>query len=633
MAFLSECIEKYPHALAAGSAAHLPDDAVYHSVQFRFGRSARRAGRGRRGAAAVPGSKKRTALYPRESATGWDWGACVEWARGVRAAAGWPPLEGEEARLENLALECARLLQEALSRGHSWVEVERAQAGLSKPDRKAVVARLEAAGTAVKLALRGSGKKVLAPHALALALAQVEAWAAPPDEPDEYFWDVSDRHPFEAATTGLVEEQLRALRGMSSASGPRLQLLVGGPGTGKSSVLEAWARHPELGATTLALALTNQQRLALRARGFRNCTTLAGALLWAIDPENHACPLDAGLPPIRTVIIEECSMVSADLLAACFSALGPRLPEWSRLLLVGDPDQLPPVGTGFPLRSLSRRPAPFAVHWLTHCHRVRRSARALVSATRTLLATGDWDQCLERGEGTVRMVPTTSTSGPALARDLERLLGAERELLPPGETVVVTPYRYLLPFLNEACARAWYGFGGGGDAASAASGGPPVARGGLYSPKDTLSTHLRQGTSWTVVSVRAVDPDGPWGAPDAEAEGGAPDDAWEVELEPSGQQAALATSTVRVRLMRDPGPFPEVPLDSFRPYMCGTNHEMQGREAAAVVFVLPPGAWPTVAHMYTALTRAQRFAAVLGSPDIVRSVAARPAQDPADVFD
>src|SRR5690606_20153667 len=53
----------------------------------------------------------------------------------------------------------------------------------------------------------------------------------------------------------------------------------------------------------------------------------------------------------RTVVIDECSMLTMDDLAAVLDALD--LAHVQRLILVGDPNQLPPIGVGRPFADLT----------------------------------------------------------------------------------------------------------------------------------------------------------------------------------------------------------------------------------------------------------------------------------------
>jgi hypothetical protein len=66
---------------------------------------------------------------------------------------------------------------------------------------------------------------------------------------------------------------------------------------------------------------------------------------------NSAAPREKGY---RTVIIDECSMLTEDQLAALLDAIE----GLERLVLVGDPRQLPPIGAGRPFVDICRQLAP-----------------------------------------------------------------------------------------------------------------------------------------------------------------------------------------------------------------------------------------------------------------------------------
>ena len=62
--------------------------------------------------------------------------------------------------------------------------------------------------------------------------------------------------------------------------------------------------------------------------------------------------------PARTVIVDECSMLTEEMLAALLDALK----GVERLILVGDPRQLPPIGAGRPFVDIVSEIAPSNVH-------------------------------------------------------------------------------------------------------------------------------------------------------------------------------------------------------------------------------------------------------------------------------
>ena len=106
----------------------------------------------------------------------------------------------------------------------------------------------------------------------------------------------------------------------------------------------------------LLLAPTGKARVRLMDRtkrddgSVRDAYTIHQFLMrhkW-LNPENFALKLQGGEQHgAPTVIIDEASMIPMDLLGVLFRALD--LNKVSRLILVGDPNQLPPIGPGRPL--------------------------------------------------------------------------------------------------------------------------------------------------------------------------------------------------------------------------------------------------------------------------------------------
>jgi exodeoxyribonuclease V alpha subunit len=137
-------------------------------------------------------------------------------------------------------------------------------------------------------------------------------------------------------------------RGVMQALEHRLSILTGGPGTGKSATMRALVDLLKArGHAARLCAPTGKAARRLGELTGADATTIHRLLEWAPDAgftrgEHHP------IAGCDVLIVDEASMLSVHLAEALLAAVGPR----THVLLVGDVDQLAPVGPGRVLEDL-----------------------------------------------------------------------------------------------------------------------------------------------------------------------------------------------------------------------------------------------------------------------------------------
>ena len=147
------------------------------------------------------------------------------------------------------------------------------------------------------------------------------------------------------------DEQEAAIRAAATTG---VLLVTGGPGTGKTTILNGILELlGQMQLKCLLAAPTGRAAKRLTEVTGEEASTIHRLLEAGIDPatglmffaKDQDDPLKAD-----AIIIDEMSMVDIQLLYSLLQAV----PQGKRLILVGDPDQLPPVGPGFPFNDMLR---------------------------------------------------------------------------------------------------------------------------------------------------------------------------------------------------------------------------------------------------------------------------------------
>jgi exodeoxyribonuclease V alpha subunit len=144
--------------------------------------------------------------------------------------------------------------------------------------------------------------------------------------------------------SGLTDEQRS---GLGQAFAHRLSVITGGPGTGKTASIRAIAtRATEQGAKVMLVAPTGRAAVRMTESSGVKATTVHSALGWIPGEgptHDEDDPLEADL-----LIVDECSMANLELMVTLLRAVDRR----THVVLVGDADQLAPVGAGKPFAEM-----------------------------------------------------------------------------------------------------------------------------------------------------------------------------------------------------------------------------------------------------------------------------------------
>ena len=186
----------------------------------------------------------------------------------------------------------------------------------------------------------------------------------------------SERNLFSTNLTAITAEAIASFEtsvGLTLNAGQRravgmavhqpFGVLTGGAGTGKTTVLQVIHLIAEqVGVPVLQMALSGRAAQRMRETTSRPASTIA-AFLRMVERRS----LDPDSEPL--VIIDESSMLDLPLMYSVVRTM----PTRARLLLVGDPYQLPPIGFGLVFSILATGPNTPSVE-LVEVHRQAQSS-------------------------------------------------------------------------------------------------------------------------------------------------------------------------------------------------------------------------------------------------------------------
>ena len=409
-----------------------------------------------------------------------------------------------------------------------------------------------------------------------------------------------------------ILERIQAQQGITYAPAQRqavelaategLLLLTGGPGTGKTtSVRGVVAMFEGLGMEVALMAPTGRAAKRMSELTGREAQTIHRMLGMTYNEQtgdltfskNEKEPLEAD-----AVIVDEMSMVDLPLMQALLAALRPE----TRLVMVGDPDQLPSVGPGNVFSDLIRSGAICTVA-LTEIFRqaqesaIVRNAHAINAALPPNLASNQGDFFFLCRRDPQRLVDTVV--GLCQTR-LPQNMGID-----PGQIQVICPTRrgaWGTVELNRRLQAAL---------------NPPAPGKGEKAWGDLVfrvgDRVMQTRNNYDVVWER---PDGTVGAGIFNGDVGQV-----VEVDPSGELLTVSFEERKAVYTADM-------LSELDMAYAITVHKAQGSEYQAVVFACMRCAPSLMVRgvLYTGITRARELLILVGDDSTVRQMAANDKQ-------
>ena len=429
--------------------------------------------------------------------------------------------------------------------------------------------------------------------------------------------------------TGKTTTVARLLALLHDCAGPAPRIALAAP-TGKAAArLEEAVREAaqDLGPGDAAVV------------GTASASTLHRLLGWRPDSRSRFRHDRTNRLPYDVVVVDETSMVSLTMMARLLDALRAD----TRLVLVGDPDQLASVEAGAVLGDLVERPvAAIAARaarlaamlpddvagsdgsLATGVVRLRRNFRfeGTIGALADAVRRGDADAAvhvLRRGDGAAELVETDPARAAGLRDDVVRtgaaVVHAARAGDVPAALAALDEHRLLCAHRQGPYGVARWSAEVGRWLAAAIDGYADAGEWHVGRPLlvDTNDYELRLfngDTGVVVVDTRSPDTTPPDTAPPVTA--------------PHATQAHRVV--VAFGRGADPVLVHPARLSGVQTLHAMTVHRGQGSQFSRVSLVLPPADSPLLTRelLYTAVTRARTAVRVLGGAQAVRAAVERP---------
>lgn len=219
-----------------------------------------------------------------------------------------------------------------------------------------------------------------------------------------------------------------------------VSVITGGPGTGKTTIINSIINIlTQSGFKTAIAAPTGRAAKRITETSGFEASTIHRLLeyYYSEGADTMAFGKTAEDPlDYNAVIIDEASMIDLMLMNALVSAIRPG----TRLILVGDADQLPSVGAGNVLRDIIDSEYIFSIK-LTEIFRQAKESLIVVNAHK--INKGEYPDCNEKDKDFFMMRQKTEKEMLQLMKDLctRRLPAYYTDLMPVRDIQVLTPVR------------------------------------------------------------------------------------------------------------------------------------------------------------------------------------------------